>query len=81
MLRTTITDLSFLSEEARALLADGEHIQLEIDGKSVGVLLPMEEYEVFRELEDQRDIELVREAKEESGEYISSAELKKELGG
>jgi PHD/YefM family antitoxin component YafN of YafNO toxin-antitoxin module len=80
MITCTIHNLDFLSEEARVALEDGHHVQLEINGRPVAVLVGAEDYDLYRTLEDERDIELVQEAKAEGGEYVSLEDMQKELG-
>jgi prevent-host-death family protein len=72
----------------RATLADTlnqvayahERVIVEKHGKPVAALVPMEDLEMLRALEDRIDLEAAREALAERGASRPSAEVKAELG-
>jgi prevent-host-death family protein len=72
----------------RATLADTlnqvayahERVIVEKHGKAVAALVPMEDLEILRALEDRIDLDAAREALAEPGTSRSWAEVKAELG-
>lgn len=57
----------------------GERIILHRRGKDVAALVPLEDLELLRELEDRLDVEAARKALKEKGS-VSIEELREQLG-
>jgi prevent-host-death family protein len=71
-----------LAETLNQVAYRGERIIIERRGKDVAALVPMEDVELLRALEDRIDIEEARAAlkEAETGNTVSWEEVKAELG-
>ena len=67
-----------LSGTLERVAADGERIVLDRSGKSVAAIVPMEDLELLRRIEDMLDNEAATEARKEPGRVPWST-LKSEL--
>jgi len=59
---------------------EGERIVVHRSDEDMAVLIPVADYALLRRLEDEADLEAIREAKEEPGADIPWEDLKAELG-
>lgn len=57
----------------------GEHLVLDRRGKPIAAIISIEDFERFRELEDQADLKAIAESKKEPGEDILWDDLKEEV--
>ncbi len=76
--------LEELSKEAVDTLGrsteEGNTVVIQVDGKDVAVLVPLEEYLQFRAWEDRMDLEAIQRSKSEPGENMRWEDLKAECG-
>lgn len=66
MLRLSITDFrKDVSEALNRVAYKGERIALHRHGKDVAVVVPLEDLDLLRRMEDEEDLRLARKAKRE----------------
>lgn len=70
MTRIQTTELDPAMQEALRLVADGERVVLEWNGRAVAALVPLEDAEVAEAAEDAADLEAYRAAVAEQGNAI-----------
>jgi len=66
--------------ELKERVSHGERVIVERDGKAFFALVPVEDAEYMRRLEDEQDVAVIRQAKAEGGPFIPWEDVKKELG-
>lgn len=76
---TTDTVPKELLGSLQRVVDDGERVVVDRSGKSVAAIVPMEDLELLRRIEDMLDNEAANEAREEPGRVPWST-LKKEFG-
>jgi PHD/YefM family antitoxin component YafN of YafNO toxin-antitoxin module len=68
------------SEALDLVAAHGERIVLQRENTDVAVMISLEDYALFKQLEDHLDLEAIQESKAEPGPDIAWETLKKECG-
>jgi len=79
--RVTVTEVrDQISDTLNRVAYKGERLVVRRHGKDVAAIVPVEDLELLRELEDKRDIELAKKALAESKERIPYDKIRKQLG-
>lgn len=68
------------SDMLNRVLYQGARIVLNRRGKNIAALVPIEDFEVLEALENRKDIEDFRTAKEEKSDDVAWEDLKREAG-
>ena len=80
MIRVSTSDLRKDTADVLNKVAyGGVRVALQRRGKDVAVILPVEDYELLKAIEDKADLETIRKIKEEGGDDVLWDDLKKEL--
>jgi PHD/YefM family antitoxin component YafN of YafNO toxin-antitoxin module len=69
-----------ISEALDRVAARGERIVLQRENADVAVMISLEDYALFKQLEDRLDLEAIRQSKAEAGPDVTWDTLKKECG-
>lgn len=77
---TTMQARDNMAELVNRVAYGGERVTLTRRGKALAVLVPLEDAELLRALEDKMDLAAARKALAEPGENVTLEQLKAELG-